>query len=102
MDRATVVYEVRAVVESELCESYEAYMREQHIPDLMKTGCFVEASFETFGDGEYQMRYAASSRLNLDTYLRDHAPRLRQDLASHFPDGITLSRKEWNVLRHFA
>ena len=102
MEMSTVVYEVRAVVKAELLESYESYMTEQHIPDLMKTGCFVEASFETLGDGEYQMRYAASSREHLDTYFRDHAPLLRQDLASHFPDGITLSRKEWNVLKHFA
>jgi len=98
----TVIYEVNAIVRSELCESYEMYMTEHHIPDLMKTGCFVDASFETCGEGEYQMRYTAQSREHLDTYFRDHAPRLREDIASHFPDGITLSRKEWNLIKHFA
>jgi len=102
MNPTPVVYEVRAIVKSALCDTYETYMTEQHIPDLMKTGCFVEASFETCGEGEYQMRYAAHSREDLETYFRDHAPRLRQDLASHFPDGITVSRKEWNVIKHFA
>ena len=97
-----VIYEVAAVVKPELCESYENYMTDKHIPDLMKTGCFIEASFETYGQGEYQMRYTASSRENLETYFREHASRLREDLASHFPDGITLSRKEWNVIKHFA
>lgn len=89
-------------MKAELREAYESYMTNQHIPDLMKTACFVEASFETFGEGEYQMRYTASSREDLKTYFRDHAPRLRKDIASHFPDGITLSRTEWNVIKHFA
>ena len=97
-----IIYEVSAVVKPDLCESYETYMTEQHIPDLMKTGCFVEASFESYSDGEYQMRYTSRSRDQLDTYLRTHAARLRRDLTSHFPDGITLSRKEWNVIKHFA
>ncbi|PYS99064.1 MAG: hypothetical protein DMF63_13405 [Acidobacteria bacterium] len=99
---SSVIYEVRTVVERDLCGRYERYMTDQHIPDLMKTGCFTEASFENFDGGEYQMRYVASSREQLDRYLRDHAPRLRQDFLSHFPDGITVWRKEWNVIRHFA
>jgi hypothetical protein len=99
---STVIYEVRAVVRTDLRESYEKYMTEQHIPDLIETGCFTEASFETCGAGEYQMRYTALSKPDLDRYLRDHASRLREDLALHFPDGITLSRKEWNVIKDFA
>jgi hypothetical protein len=102
MNPAPIIYEVSAIVTAELREAYEAYMTEQHIPDLMKTGCFVKASFETSGEGEYQMRYKARSREHLDTYFREHATRLRDDLSSHFPDGITLSRKEWNVIEHFA
>ena len=98
----TVIYEVIAIVKPDLCESYENYMTDQHIPDLMKTGCFIEASFETRGEGNYQMRYTAQSKQHLDTYFRDHAPRLREDIALHFPDGITLSRNEWNLIKHFA
>jgi hypothetical protein len=102
MNPAAVIYEVRVSVKAELRNAYEAYMTEQHIPDLMKTGCFVEASFESYDDGEYQMRYSSRSREELECYLREHAARLRQDLTSHFPDGITLSRREWNVIKHFA
>ena len=84
-----------------MCESYESYMTDQHIPDLMKTGFFATASFETCGEGEYQIRYEAFSRDDLDIYLRDHAALLRQDFASHFPNGISLSRKEWTVVRRY-
>ena len=96
-----VIYEVRANVNPALCESYERYMNEEHIPDLLKTGCFVEVTFENCGTGEYQVRYAASTPGDLATYLRDHAPRLRLDFASRFPDGVTVSRKEWTVLKRF-
>jgi hypothetical protein len=102
MKTGMVIYEVRAIVRPDLCEPYESYMTNLHIPDLLKTGYFSEASFERCGEGEYQIRYAAPSKDDLDMYLRDHAPRLREDFASHFPDGITLSRKEWDVLKYFA
>jgi hypothetical protein len=38
-------YEVRADVPADQAGAYEAYLREEHIPDLMETGCFVEAAF---------------------------------------------------------
>ena len=97
-----VVYEVGAIVEPELRESYERYMSEEHIPDLMRTGCFVEVSFETRGIGEYQVRYTAATPDDLETYLRDHASDMRAHFASRFPDGVTVSRKEWRILKRFG
>ena len=40
----SVVYEVTAVVEHELAEEWERYMRERHIPDVLATGWFTRAS----------------------------------------------------------
>jgi hypothetical protein len=40
-----VRYEVRARVPASLARRYEGWLREVHIPDLMATGCFVEAAF---------------------------------------------------------
>ena len=96
-----VIYEVRATVIPELCESYERYMSDEHIPDLLKTLCFVDVTFETCGQGEYQVRYGASTAGDLEIYLRDHAPSLRSHFASRFPDGVTVSRNEWRVLKRF-
>jgi len=96
-----VIYEVGAIVNPELCKSYERFMTEEHIPDLMETGCFSEVSFETCAIGEYQVRYAANTTEDLETYLRDHAPSLRSEFAARFPYGVTVSRNEWMILKRF-
>lgn len=97
-----VTYQVNAVVEPELLDAYERYMREQHIPDVWATGCFREASFERAGPGRYRVRYRAASEADLDRYLREHTARLRDDFAAHFPQGAELSREVWTELRRWS
>ena len=100
--QSTIVYEVTADVRDDLCDSYERYMKDEHIPDLLRTGKFVGASLEASSPGRYRIRYLASSRSMLDEYLTNDAPLLRTDFAKHFPDGIELSREEWRVIKSFA
>jgi hypothetical protein len=97
-----VIYEVTAAVEIELAEAYELFMSEQHIPDLLKTGCFTSVSFERSTPGRYRIRYAAPTRESLDRYLSEHAPRLRKDFIDQFPEGADLSREEWTLIKSFA
>ncbi|HEX6127190.1 MAG TPA: DUF4286 family protein [Pyrinomonadaceae bacterium] len=96
-----IVYEITAKVQPDLCQSYEDYMQNRHIPDLLATRCFGSASFERSEDGRYQIRYYAETRQRLEEYLRSHAPRLRSDFQKHFPVGVELSREEWSLIRHF-
>lgn len=97
-----LTYEITAAVRPDLCDAYERYMRERHIPDLMRTGAFAAASFSRSAAGRYRIRYEARSRQELDSYLTEHAPRLRQHFTDTFPDGIELSREEWSVLETWA
>ena len=97
-----VIYEVTAVVELELVEAYEQFMTQEHIPDVLRTGCFESASLERSLPGRFRMRYAALDRESLNRYFDEHAPRLRQDFISHFSEGAELSREEWTVIKHFA
>lgn len=93
-----LTYEITATVRPDLCDAYERYMRERHIPDLMQTGAFVAASFGRSAAGRYRIRYEAKTRQALDTYLAKHAPRLRQHFTGTFPSGIELVREEWTGL----
>ena len=93
-----LTYEITATVRPDLCDAYERYMRDRHIPDLMQTGAFVTATFSRSAAGRYRIRYEAKTRQALDTYLADHAPRLRQHFTDTFPDGIELSREEWTLV----
>ena len=40
---SVITYEVTAIVEARLAETYERYMRQQHIRDVLATGCFQSA-----------------------------------------------------------
>ncbi|MGI8618110.1 MAG: DUF4286 family protein [Gemmatimonadaceae bacterium] len=93
-----LTYEITVTVRPDLCGEYERYMRDLHIPDLMQTGNFVAASFSRSAAGRYRIRYEARSREELDSYLEQHAPRLRQHFNDTFPAGVEVLREEWTVL----
>jgi hypothetical protein len=97
-----IIYQVTATVDPILRERFENYMQERHIPEVFGTGFFQTASFERVDDGRYRMRYGLESREKLDEYVRQAAPRLRADVAEHFPDGIELSREVSDVVATFA
>ena len=96
-----IIYEVTAVVEARLAETYERYMRQQHIQDVLATGCFQSADLASDAPGRYRMRYEASTDEDLERYLATHAAHLRQDAAAQFPDGVVLSREVWTVIQRW-
>lgn len=92
-----VIYEITAVVDGELIEEYEKYMRERHIPDLLATGYFRGAKFTYSTENRYRILYEAHNIESLNKYLEREAARLRADFTEHFPTGIKLSREIWHV-----
>lgn len=90
-----VTYEVTAVVEPALAEAYLTYMRAHHIAEVLGTGCFTGAVLERADQTTFRARYQAASQAMVDTYLRDHTARLREEFAAHFPRGIVFSRAVW-------
>ena len=90
-----VTYEITAIATSHLATAYERYMRERHIPQILETGCFQGAVLTRSAPGRYRIRYEARTEADLERYLAQHAPRLRADFGSHFPEGVTVSREVW-------
>lgn len=97
-----VLYEVTATVQAGLVETYERYIRDRHIPDVLATGCFLGAVLARVGSGRYRTQYQALSQAALDRYLSEHAPRLRADLLSHFPQGVDLAREVWVTVQQWG
>jgi hypothetical protein len=93
-----VIYEITSKVLPELVKAYQRYMREQHIPDLIETRHFSRAEFAKSEDGTYCVRYFAHSRADMDEYLRANAECLRADFLVHFPTGIEVTRKIYDVI----
>lgn len=96
-----LAYEVTAHVKPEVTDRYIEYMRHSHIPDVMGTGCFVEAEMGRGGETRFRQRYLARTSEDLERYLADHAPRLREDFARTFPEGTSLSRETWQQIGHW-
>lgn len=97
----SLVYEVTAVVELEMSEGWERYMREQHIPDVLATGCFSRASLARASGGRYLIRYHLASRADLDRYLAQAAPALRAEFTARYPGGVALTRETWELLQEW-
>jgi hypothetical protein len=97
----SIAYEVSAEVRRDLRDAFERFMVERHIPELMATGCFIEAHFERSASGKYRTRYEAHNRAALEVYMDRHAARLRAHVAETFPEGITFEREEWETLASF-
>ena len=95
---AAITYEITASVRDDLIDAYETYMRDRHIPDVLRGGGFVAASFSRSAPGRYRIRYEARGRAELDEYLATHARDLRTHFTETFPSGVELSREEWTVL----
>ena len=96
-----IIYEVTATVEASLAQAYERYMRQEHIADVLASGCFQGAEFASSTPGRYRMRYEASTDEDLERYLATHAARLREDAASRFPEGVVLSREVWTAVQRW-
>ena len=96
-----IIYEVTAVTADDLSEDFEAYMRGEHIRDVLATGYFTGASFFRTSGNRYCIRYEVRSQEDLDQYLASHAPRLRADFLTHFPEGVEVSRETWQEVERF-
>lgn len=99
---AMLIYEVTATVQPDLMAQYERYMREQHIPDVLASGCFAGARLVKAGENRYSIMYEVADRATLDRYMETHAPELRADFARHFPTGVELAREVWTTLERWG
>jgi hypothetical protein len=91
----TVIYEVTLQVDPALASDLEDHMRREHIPAILRTGCFRQIRFDATSSGTFRTCYQADTPADLERYLRDHATRLRAEFQAHFPEGVTLSREIW-------
>jgi hypothetical protein len=96
-----VVYEITEIVRADLAAEYERFMRDEHIPDLLATGQFCGAKLMADGNGSFRIAYESKSQANLDRYLAEFAPDLRQKFLDRFPLGVDVSRAEWKVVENW-
>lgn len=79
-----ILYNVTVSIDENVAEEWLKWMREVHIPDVMKTGLFLEGricrilAFEE-GGLSYSVQYLSPSEEAYNIYQQDHAPTLQQE-----------------------
>ena len=78
------IYNVTIKLEEAIHEQWLQWLKEEHIPDVIATGCFTRATvlrlLET-DDSEgptYAIQYFAESKANYNRYIEKFAPEMRQ------------------------
>jgi hypothetical protein len=93
-----LIYNVTTGVEKKFEQEWVAWMREVHIPDVMKTKMFMSYRMYRIlaadeGDSvSYAVQYQAQSINQIERYLEDFAPALRDEAKKRFGEKATSFR----------
>jgi hypothetical protein len=79
-----ILYNVTVSIDDDAAENWLEWMKEVHIPEVLATGCFVNARIarilaEEQGGKAYSVQYYAASMEAFEQYESTHADRLRTD-----------------------
>lgn len=102
-----VIYSVTVNVDQDAETAWVKYMREEHIPDVLKTGCFLEARFTRVMVKEeqgvtYSTQYLCESEEILQKYADDFAPALQKDHKDKFEGKFAAFRTMLDVVDVFV
>ena len=79
-----LIYNVTTKIDPSIHEKWVAWMKDQHIPAVMHTGCFTHYHFVRVldiddSDGPtYAVQYFIKNRAEYDRYIETYASALRQ------------------------
>lgn len=101
-----IVYNVTVSVDENKADEWLKWMREKHIPDVMATGHFRDSKIcrvqgEEEGGKTYAITYTAFSEENLDTYQKEHSPRLQAEHNHKFGGNFVAFRTLLTVIEEF-
>lgn len=99
-----IAYNETTKIEKSIAKSWYRNMMDQHIPAVMKTGCFESYRFMQLTslpdeDGyTFSVQYIASSRENLQHFFQCHAPIFGEKLDSAYKGKYVAFTTVMNIL----
>ncbi len=82
-----IIYSVTVTVDEKIKEEWLHYMKNEHIPDVMKTGCFTKHIFtRVIGTSEekensFNIQYFCNEMKDMHKYQVHFAPKLQKEHA---------------------
>lgn len=79
-----IIYNVTVIIEEAAETEWLEWMKEKHIPDVMKTGYFLDNKIckilaEADGGISYAVQYTCANMNDLEEYQEKHAPALQKE-----------------------
>ncbi len=101
-----ILYNVTVSIDPAIAEDWVNWMRSNHIPDVMATGCFIESRIsrvhsEEEGGVTYAITYLSPSQEKMDEYQQQHAPVLQKDHAERYSGKFAAFRTILSVIEEF-
>lgn len=94
-----MLYIVHIAVDNDRNEEWFRYMRDEHLQDVLDTGCFYDVTMVRDPDADtaqrtaYRMLYRACSAAAYEQYRAEHAADLQADHTARFGDCIRADRE---------
>lgn len=97
-----ILYQVNVNVHSAYKDEWRTWMCEHHIPDVMKTGCFIKVrmleALEEGADGDFVIQYVCKDQATLAYYRQEFSPELQAQHNAKFADKASSFRKEFSIV----
>ncbi len=98
-----IIYNVTINVSEEVHDEWLTWMKQEHIPQMLDTGKFINALMtkvlveEPMGGITYSVQYKAESKAMLESYYEENAEELRS-ISKRFKDKVVSFRTELEVI----
>lgn len=85
-----IIYNVTIKVEKDIVEEWLKWMKQEHIPELMKTGLFVDSRLckllehDDEDSKTYIAQYFMDSMEDYHTYISEHSTKMREKGINRF------------------
>lgn len=99
------ILNVTTKVSHDVADSWLAWMKAEHIPALIKTGCFLEATIlflveNTDDEGlTYAVQYKAQNKADYDRYIESFSQAFRDEAAKKWGDRIISFRTLMEIVK---
>jgi hypothetical protein len=101
-----IIYNVTVSIDSSIVEEWLHWMKTQHIPDILATGCFLEARLskihgEEDGGLSFSVMYLCAEQAKLDDYQLRFAPKLQAEHQQRYEGRFAAFRTYLTVIEEF-
>ena len=103
-----LIYNVTAHVEPSIEQKWLKWMKKEHIPDMLGTKKFTETKiFKIITDQDkggisYAVQYYCDNREQYESYLKEYALSLEQEVKDKFGEKILFVRTELQLIQEYT